>query len=145
MFASMECTEAAAASLLRAARAAKPREVAAVLGGRVVGATAQVRRVVMLPNDAIDDKASFSVDGVAFTQCEHELRNSGDTFLGFAHSHPTGSTVPSIRDREQLWTECVQVITDGDTWKAFVIDKDRTVRPLAASNTAPSNDLEQPQ
>ncbi|MFT4839806.1 MAG: proteasome lid subunit RPN8/RPN11 [Candidatus Azotimanducaceae bacterium] len=132
MFARMECTEAAEATLLRAAQAAAPREIAAVLGGCVVGATAQVRRVLMLPNEAVDDQASFAVDGVAFTQCEHELRRGGDTFLGFAHSHPHGSTAPSIRDREQLWTECVQVITDGTTWQAFVLDEHRSAHPLAA-------------
>jgi proteasome lid subunit RPN8/RPN11 len=149
MFASMECTQAAEALLLHAARVAAPREIVAVLGGCVVGTNAQVRRIVMLPNDAGDGDASFAVDSVAFTQCEHELRNSGDTFLGFAHSHPLGSTAPSIRDREQLWTECVQMITDGHTWQAFVLDKNRAAHPLTSvsaqtTRAKPTNDQEQP-
>jgi proteasome lid subunit RPN8/RPN11 len=148
MFASMECTQAAEALLLHAARVAAPREIVAVLGGCIAGANAQVRQVVMLPNDAIDGAASFAVDSVAFSQCEHELRNGGDTFLGFAHSHPNGSTAPSIRDREQLWTECVQMITDGHTWKAFVLDKNRAVHPLTAlpaptTHAQPTNHQEQ--
>jgi proteasome lid subunit RPN8/RPN11 len=141
MFASMKCTQEAEALLLQAARTTAPREIAAVLGGSVIGTSAHVRRVMMLPNNAVAGETSFAVDGVEFSRCEHELRNSGDTFLGFAHSHPVGSTAPSIRDREQLWTECVQMITDGYTWQAFVLDKDRTVHPLtsvAAQATDPN-------
>tara|TARA_R110002072_G_scaffold228234_3_gene385033 strand:- start:1680 stop:2096 length:417 start_codon:yes stop_codon:yes gene_type:complete len=132
MFASIECTGAALAELLRAARAEAPREFAAVLGGRVCDGSADVRRVLRLPNRA-DDHTSFEVDAVAFARCEHELRKTGDTFLGFAHSHPNGSTAPSVRDREQLWTDCVQVITDGYTWQAFVLDAARLVHPLATT------------
>ncbi len=143
----MRCTQEAEALLLQAARTTAPREIAAVLGGSVIGTSAHVRRVMMLPNNAIVGETSFAVDGVEFSRCEHELRNSGDTFLGFAHSHPVGSTAPSIRDREQLWTECVQMITDGYTWQAFVLDKDRTVHLLTsdAAQTTNSNPTNEPE
>ena len=136
MFASVECTEAAEAALFEAARAAAPCEFAAVLGGCVRGENALVRRIVQLPNTSTAAEDSFAVDGVAFAQCEHELRQHGETFLGFVHSHPKGGTAPSVRDRQQLWTGCLQMITDGHSWQAFALDEQRAVRALASRETA---------
>lgn len=135
MFASLECDEGVHAQLLHAASAAAPAEVCAVLGGERVthaerGVTARVLELFVLPNrcDAAHD--AFTIDPVAFARCEHALRRSGLQLLGFAHSHPGGSTAPSLRDRAQLWTGCVQVITDGQRADAFVLDAERRVHPL---------------
>lgn len=100
-----------------------------MLGGRIGGGTIHIERVLPLPNQSMHDDA-FTVEGSQFARCEHELRESGFAFVGFAHSHPGGHASPSQRDREQLWTDCVQVITNGEQVCAFVLDRNRVAHPV---------------
>ena len=122
-------TEGAREALLGLARAAAPRECAAVLGGRCDGATTYVTDVTALVNRASGDDA-FAVDEREFLRSSRALADRGRTFVGFAHSHPRGSAAPSQRDRDQLWTGCVQLITDGDEVRAFWLDPRRAVHAL---------------
>ena len=133
MFAAIVWTDPVKAQLQKAARKAAPREMAAVLGGYVADQTAYVQRMLLLPNQSANDD-TFEVDGVAFAQCEHQLRLEHRTFLGFAHSHPEGIAAPSRRDRELLWPDCVQVITDGTNCNAFRLDAERIAHPLSATS-----------
>jgi proteasome lid subunit RPN8/RPN11 len=142
MFTTIAWHNGAEEQLLLLARQHAPRELLAVLAGEVRGkeiraTTAVVQCVLPLPNDANDDD-SFAVDAMTFARCEQQLRRDGHTLLGFAHSHPGGRVALSQRDREQLWTSCVQVVTDGVTCQAFLLNEQRvvTMLPIASEATA---------
>lgn len=122
-------TEDARAALLALARAAAPRECAALLGGHRDGGATCITDVEALANRAAGDDA-FAVGSREFLRAEGALAARGLTFLGFAHSHPRGAAAPSARDRAELWTGCVQLITDGSQVRAFWLDERRAVRPL---------------
>lgn len=98
-------TAAAGRAIAAAAAAARPHEFVALLGGR--GDT--VEAIVPLPNRAMSAVA-FAADPIAFARAEHELRRQGLQFLGFVHSHPGGTPVPSAADRAAFWPACVQLI-----------------------------------
>ncbi len=122
-------TDAARRALLVAAREAAPRECAAVLGGARGARRTAVTDVLPVPNVAARDDR-FEVSPESFFTAEQELARRGREFVGFAHSHPRGACAPSSRDRETLWSGCVQLITDGEVVRAFRIDGERTVHPL---------------
>lgn len=122
-------TEQVQGALLRAASAAAPRECAVLLGGERREHATWITDLVELPNVARGDDA-FEVPPAAFARAEQQLAARGAPFVGFAHSHPRGSCAPSLRDREQLWTGCVQLITDGRRIEAFWLTAGCAVRPL---------------
>lgn len=114
--------------LVALARAAAPREMVAVLGGD----GAAVHTVLPLPNTVGADDA-FQVDPIAFARAERRLRRAGARFVGFAHSHPRGSALPSARDRRELWPGCLQVIVGlggtAPTVRAFRLERNPEVQP----------------
>ena len=120
------------AALVRAGRAAHPREFAAVLGGDRGGRATWVSCFVEVPNTARCADA-FAVEPPAFAAAERELRRRGCAFVGFAHSHPRGVAAPAARDRAELWTECVQVITSADDVRAYWLDARRTAHALTTA------------
>lgn len=142
MFTAIVWTGDTRSLLTTAYQAATPREFAAVLGGRMEHGTAYVERVLILPNTA-DADDSFCVDTAAFAHCEHELRKTGHGFLGFAHSHVDGFPAPSQRDREQLWTGCLQVIVKKQQVNTFVLDANRNVHPVATRRDQPARRVTQ--
>jgi len=123
------CPEDLRAALLRAADAARPRELVAALGGRRGDRVTCVTEFVELGNVARTDDA-FTVDPATFAAAEQQLRSRGCSFVGFAHSHPRGVAAPSARDRAELWTGCVQLIAAGGDLRAFWLDPQRSVRTL---------------
>lgn len=95
----------------RAVRAAWPREWVAVLGGQRRPAVTCIDRIVSVADaDTID---GFAMPPAAFVAATAELARLGCEFLGFAHSHPGGAAAPSVRDRTELWSRCVQLIAGG--------------------------------
>lgn len=135
MFTTIAWHNGAAEQLLLQARQHAPRELVAVLAGEIRATTAVVHCVLPLPNHA-NDHDSFAVDAMAFARCEQQVRRDGHTLLGFAHSHPGGRVALSQRDREQLWTSCVQVVTDGATCQAFLLSEQRVVTMLPIASEA---------
>jgi len=121
-------TDDVQAAVRGAAHRAAPRECALLLGGPADAAA--ITMAVELPNAAAGNDA-FDVRPEAFLRAEQLLRDADATFVGFAHSHPQGACAPSARDRAELWTGCVQLITDGDEVRAFWLDADRRVRELS--------------
>ena len=113
MFARVVLTAEAHAAIADAVRAAWPCEMAAVLGGHEDLSTARVDTVVCHAERDLRPNA-FSLDPVAFARAEYALRRAGRRWLGFAHSHPNGTAVPSVRDRAELWRGCVQLIGASD-------------------------------
>ena len=132
MFARIEWASESRSRLTQVTRQLAPREMVAALGGRVDDQTARVEVVVPLPNQSTH-RDSFSVAAPDFGRCEQQFREAGLTFLGFAHSHPNGHATPSRRDCRELWTGCLQVITNHDQVNAFVLDKQRIAHPLPQS------------
>lgn len=113
--------------------AAAPREFVAVLGGRDDGRTFHVDDLTPLAGACCDDDA-FTASPVAFVRAEGELRAAGHAFVGFVHSHPGGSAALSLRDRQQLWPTCLQLVVGGrdcETLAAFQLDHNGEPRPLA--------------
>lgn len=118
-------TEDVRERLLHAAAAAAPRECAVVLGGTRAGSRASVTDLIPVTNAAFDSD-SFAVAPEDFARAESTLRGRGRTFLGFAHSHLEGAPSPSLRDRAELWTGCLQLIIAGSRVRAYLLDRDRT-------------------
>ena len=71
-----------------------------------------------------------SASGSAAAALSAASARRGRAFVGFAHSHPGGACAPSMRDRETLWPDCVQLITDGADVRAFRLGRDGAVHPL---------------
>jgi proteasome lid subunit RPN8/RPN11 len=142
VFARVVLTRAAHAAVADAVRAAWPCEMAAVLGGHEQLGTARVDTVVCHPESELRPDA-FSLDPVGFARAEYALRSTGRRWLGFAHSHPNGTALPSLRDRAELWRGCVQLIAASDgatvTFGAFELGSDPaavTALPLAIEGEA---------
>ena len=122
-------TEDLREALLDAARLASPREVVAVLGGDCGADTTSVTAFVEVENVARGDDR-FGVDPGAFAAVEQQLRRRGCAFVGFAHSHSRGVAAPSARDRDELWSGCVQLIVAGDDVRAYWFDRARVIHAL---------------
>lgn len=96
-------------AMVEAARAAWPREMVGLLGGRTSETTTTIDRFVAMQNGAARGDA-FAVNPGAFLAAEHDLRTAGAAFVGFVHSHCDGVPAPSDRDRRELWTGCLQLL-----------------------------------
>ena len=82
-----------------------PQEFVGLLGGQ----PGAVLSLVPLPNRAIRGDR-FAVEPLAFAQAEHALRQRGQRWLGFVHSHPHGDVRLSGIDRAELWRDCLQLV-----------------------------------
>ena len=130
-------TEAVRDQLLRAAAAAAPRECVVVLGGTRAGTQTSVTDLVAVPNAAFSCD-SFALAPDVFASAEHTLRDPGLAFLGFAHSHPEGTPAPSLRDRAELWTGCLQLIVAGERVHAYRLDRDRVPHVVSLTMQGPT-------
>lgn len=127
----VQMTVAARDALLQAAATAAPREAVGLLGGDEHDGAVHVTSFVAVPQHAAAADA-FVVPAPAFATAEAALRARGERWLGFAHSHPHGSAMPSLRDRRELWSGCVHVIVAAaaaPAWCAFRL-RDGAVLPL---------------
>ncbi len=105
--------EDAAAAMFAAARAAWPREMVGVAGGREAGDRAAVAAFLPLPAAAAP--GAFVVDAAAFATAEAALRARGLALLGFVHSHPQASPHPSRADCAAAWPDTLQLLLGGAT------------------------------
>ena len=97
-----------------AAREGYPFEICGALVGRLESDDARVTRLVPLPNSAEESqrRRRFAVDPVLIVKLARELRRSGESLLGFYHSHPDHEAKPSPTDLEffRLWPETTWLI-----------------------------------
>ena len=131
---------AIAQQLQQQAQAAWPAECAAILGGHRASPPADghltIRQLVVVPNrSAATDR--FVIDPADFAAALRAFADRDQQWLGFAHSHPGGSTALSTIDRRELWTGCLQTIiapqADGSCPRAHhwaEADGDRSWYPL---------------
>jgi proteasome lid subunit RPN8/RPN11 len=123
-------SDAARAALERAAAQAAPREMVGLLAG-TGGAFAVERFVPVVGATCTEDR--FTMPAAVFAAAEAACRARGERWLGFAHSHPRGSTALSATDRASLWRDCLQLVVvpgtavpDGTTQLgAYWLTKDR--------------------
>ncbi|HZN41421.1 MAG TPA: Mov34/MPN/PAD-1 family protein [Planctomycetota bacterium] len=116
----------ARAALERAAAEAAPREMVGLLAGTSAFA---VERFVPVAGAACTED-HFTMPAAVFAAAEAACRARGERWLGFAHSHPRGSTALSAADRAFLWRDCLQLVVvpggDGTTRiGAYWLTKDR--------------------
>jgi desampylase len=123
-----------AAALLRlrmAALRALPHECCGALLG-CGGRTAEVRRVLRVPNRAPDPRGAYLILPEAVLRIESAATRAGFELLGFFHSHPDGSAEPSRRDLASAWPGYLYVIVPaGGAPTAWRLAEDRSrFRPL---------------
>ncbi|MBI4499932.1 MAG: M67 family metallopeptidase [Gemmatimonadetes bacterium] len=104
----------AAGAAATAAREGYPFEICGALAGRFEAEEARVARIVPLPNSAEESqrRRRFTIDPVLIVRLDRELRRSGESLVGFYHSHPDHEAAPSATDLEffRLWPETVWLI-----------------------------------
>lgn len=105
-------------SIIAAARAEPHREVC----GLLVGTGRHITSVRTAANVAPDPSRTFEVDPRVLLQAYREARRDGQCVLGHYHSHPSGSSEPSVRDAEAaLEAGALWLIIGGETaqlWQA---------------------------
>ncbi|HEU4418461.1 MAG TPA: Mov34/MPN/PAD-1 family protein [Planctomycetota bacterium] len=121
-------SDGAWAALARAAAEAAPFEMVGLLAG--AGDALVVDRFVPVVG-ATCSEDRFTMPAAVFAAAEAALRARGERWLGFAHSHPRGSTALSAADRACLWRNCMQLVVvpspgDGATEiRAWWLTEDR--------------------
>jgi proteasome lid subunit RPN8/RPN11 len=88
------------AEIVRAAKAAFPRECCGLIEGVRDGEAVRVTAVHPTVNLALDDN-SFAIDPVEQFRLLRAARAEGRFMVGCYHSHPSGRAVPSPRDAER--------------------------------------------
>lgn len=97
--------------MLERARAALPEECCGLLVGRRSGDAAHVKRTVAADNIATGDKTrNYQIDWQTLFETTRQTRDGDEEIVGFYHSHPDGSTEPSIKDTSLAWVDHDYVI-----------------------------------
>lgn len=109
-------TVLAKASALRSMVDAAAADPHAECCGVLLGQDGMIEIAVALPNEAPDPRASFSISASALAATARAHRARRDV-IGFFHSHPNGSVLPSRTDLEHAtgWPGYLHAIvaTDG--------------------------------
>jgi proteasome lid subunit RPN8/RPN11 len=80
-----------------------PYECCGILIGRSKGFK-KVEEILETGNMALrGGRARYRLDGRDFVEATHMSRQKGLDIIGFYHSHPAGTSVPSAKDRELAW------------------------------------------
>lgn len=129
------------------ALAGSPHEVCGILIGRNYEGTVRVSRMLPCHNIAPESERGrrFSIDPAAVINLQRALRPTAEAIVGFYHSHPHHSAVPSQLDLEhvRLWPETVWLIAgvnprDETELRAWWLDAGHDdVRELAIVATQP--------
>ncbi|WP_435334838.1 desampylase [Haloarchaeobius sp. TZWWS8] len=103
--------------LVDLARAGIPNEVCGVLGGRLEDSSDGeaperiVESVHPVPNVADSPRTRYGLDPAETVRVIDDLEESGETLVGFYHSHPRGPDGPSETDHElATWADTVYCI-----------------------------------
>jgi len=97
--------------LIAHARRDYPNECCGILVGRRDENETAVHGARGAENISDSDRTrSFQVDWQALFAAMRSVRDGGEAIVGFYHSHPDGSVVPSVRDTRLAWTDHSYVI-----------------------------------
>lgn len=125
-------TEAQRDAIARHGEATFPDECCGAMLGRVVAGRRVVERLTEIENqwDEGERRRRFLITPRQYMQLEREADRSGETLIGFYHSHPNAPARPSDFDREHAlpWhTYIIASIMDGtyDVMTAWQLSDDR--------------------
>lgn len=97
--------------LVEEACEALPEECCGLLVGRRSAIAARVERTVLAENIATGDKTSnYQIDWRTLFNTIRQTRGTAEEIVGFFHSHPDGSAVPSSKDASLAWADHDYVI-----------------------------------
>ncbi len=109
-----------------------PYECCGVLLGRVQGEVRIVTRTERLENVHEDGhERRFLIAPEQMFQLDKQARTTGDSIIGFYHSHPNHPARPSEYDREWAWPWYSYIILSvmqgtPEEMNSWVLDEDRT-------------------
>ncbi|MBL8156243.1 MAG: M67 family metallopeptidase [Anaerolineae bacterium] len=84
-----------------------PDEACGVLAGRGQAVTS----IIPLPNAAADPKRSYRIDDRVLVETLRDIELKSQSLIGFYHSHPNGSHIPSPTDvRQAYYPDALYVI-----------------------------------
>lgn len=83
-----------AREIVRHATSDAPREACGIIGG----VDDRARIVVPAPNTASDPRTTYHLDDATLARTIMQFRSQGLSLIGFYHSHPNGSALPSKTD-----------------------------------------------
>lgn len=96
--------QAARDSLALEAESCYPEECCGILLGHVQGDQTIVERVAHAKNIARGSrKRNYQVDWKTLLKAARSTRNGKLRIVGYYHSHPGGSSIPSVHDRNHAW------------------------------------------
>ncbi len=87
-----------------------------LVGSREAGGPIQIDSITRSDNVAADPTRTFRVDAQHLMSVDQEATRRGLRLVGVWHSHPSGSSQPSDRDRAELppgWLGWVVTLTSG--------------------------------
>ena len=99
-----------ATEIIAAARGAAPLEACGLLVGRSGAAGVEVVRQATARNIHPSPGDRFLLAPEDYLQSDREARAEGLEVVGFWHSHPATSAVPSTVDRGEAWRESSYLI-----------------------------------
>jgi proteasome lid subunit RPN8/RPN11 len=102
-------------ALQAAARSGYPEEVCGVLLGRDADGARAIVRVTPVANERSDERQRrYLIPPDALLRIERESAQEGLDVVGFYHSHPDHSALPSDYDRTHAWPWYSYVIVPVD-------------------------------
>lgn len=91
-----------------------PYESCGIVLGRRADSSLAVTRVLATPNEAeaAERRRRFIIEPKVVLELQRRLRGTGESIIGFYHSHPDAEARPSARDMTyfRLWPETVWLI-----------------------------------
>jgi desampylase len=100
------------AGLRRHAAAARPAECCGALIGSIGRECTEIRSLIPVPNSALRHDR-YLMDAGAVLRIERQAAATGLHVVGFYHSHPFGSAVPSAADLELACPGYLYLIVGG--------------------------------
>jgi proteasome lid subunit RPN8/RPN11 len=97
---------------------AYPAECCGVLGGRMVGESKEVSRLVATVNQRTDDPRRYLISPEELLRTTADLRRSALEVLGYYHSHPDHPATPSEFDSQNAWPWYSYIIVRVDGGRA---------------------------
>jgi proteasome lid subunit RPN8/RPN11 len=97
--------------LRRRATESFPEECCGILVGRFRGENETlVSQLVPVANVSADRDQRYAIDPLDVLSVHRWARRTGETIVGFYHSHPVGRCRPSRRDRRSAWPNASYLI-----------------------------------
>jgi proteasome lid subunit RPN8/RPN11 len=97
---------------------AYPAECCGVLGGRIVGESKEVSRLVAMVNHRPDDPHRYLITPEDLLRTTADLQRSALEVLGYYHSHPDHPAAPSEFDSQHAWPWYSYIIVRVDRGRA---------------------------